>query len=124
MTTRYWLAGLAIATLIIGFISIALFCPTPALAQEEAAVAAVEEAPAEEESAPITAESVKFMVDNLWIMLAGALVFIMHLGFATLHHLHRNALSFRINAVFNQLFDHARRPFHHFTRCYLVSQTG
>ena len=84
MTTRYWLAGLAIATLIIGFISIALFCPTPALAQEEAAAAAVEEAPAEEESAPITAEAVKFMVDNLWIMLAGALVFIMHLGFATL----------------------------------------
>ena len=34
--------------LIIGFISIALFFPTPALAQEEAAAAAVEEAPAEE----------------------------------------------------------------------------
>ena len=26
----------------------------------------------------------KFMVDNLWILIAAALVFIMHLGFATL----------------------------------------
>ena len=56
-------------------------------AQEDSAVevpAETEEAAAEEASAPITAETVKFMVDNLWIMLAGALVFIMHLGFATL----------------------------------------
>ena len=56
-------------------------------AQEDSAVevaAETEEAAAEEASAPITAETVKFMVDNLWIMLAGGLVFIMHLGFATL----------------------------------------
>ena len=33
------------------------------------------------EAVPITAE---FMINNLWIMLAGMLVFIMHLGFATL----------------------------------------
>ena len=59
----------------------------PAAETEEAVVEAAaetEEAAAEEASAPITAEAVKFMVDNLWIMLAGALVFIMHLGFATL----------------------------------------
>ena len=59
----------------------------PAAETEESVVEAAaetEEAAAEEASAPITAEAVKFMVDNLWIMLAGALVFIMHLGFATL----------------------------------------
>jgi Amt family ammonium transporter len=41
----------------------------------------------EEESAPVTSESlaaIEFLVHNLWIMLAGMLVFIMHLGFATL----------------------------------------
>lgn len=46
--------------------------------------APAEEAVAEEAAEPITAEAVKFMVDNLWIMLAGCLVFLMHLGFATL----------------------------------------
>ena len=43
---------------------------------EEAATPAAVEEPAE-----ITA---KLIVNNLWIMLAGMLVFIMHLGFATL----------------------------------------
>ncbi len=51
-------------------------------AQEDSAVEVSAET--EEASAPLTAEAVKFMVDNLWIMLAGGLVFIMHLGFATL----------------------------------------
>jgi len=32
----------------------------------------------------LSAESVKFMVDNLWILVAAALVFIMHLGFSML----------------------------------------
>lgn len=40
---------------------------------------------AEEETTPEPLPSdVKFMVDNLWIMISGALVFIMHLGFASL----------------------------------------
>jgi ammonium transporter, Amt family len=46
-----------------------------------------ESASTEEATAPVTAESlaaVEFLVHNLWIMLAGMLVFIMHLGFATL----------------------------------------
>lgn len=41
-----------------------------------------EEAPEEEESAADA--TAQFMVNNLWIMIAGMLVFIMHLGFATL----------------------------------------
>ena len=57
----------------------------PAATEDAAAEeATAEEAPAEEAAEPITAEAVKFMVDNLWIMLAGCLVFLMHLGFATL----------------------------------------
>jgi Amt family ammonium transporter len=44
-----------------------------------AAVFAQEEAAKE----PL-ASDVKFIVDNLWVLIAGALVFIMHLGFATL----------------------------------------
>lgn len=39
--------------------------------------------PAEEE-APAADATAQFMVNNLWIMIAGMLVFIMHLGFATL----------------------------------------
>ena len=52
-------------------------------------VAAVEEAPAEEEPSPIekfwdgkTADLAVFTVNNLWICIAAALVFLMHLGFA------------------------------------------
>jgi Amt family ammonium transporter len=59
---------------------------------DETAAAAEVEAPAEEEaavdeSAPATVgqlADVKFMIDNLWILLAAFLVFIMHLGFSTL----------------------------------------
>jgi Amt family ammonium transporter len=56
--------------------------PVTHLVQEEA------EAPAVEESAGDTVEAIavtdNFIVNNLWIMIAGMLVFIMHLGFATL----------------------------------------
>ncbi len=53
------------------------FAQETAPAVEEAAA----EVPAAPEGAAITAE---FMVNNLWMMMAAALVFIMHLGFATL----------------------------------------
>ena len=36
-----------------------------------------------DDAAPTTTE-VKFMIDNLWILISAAFVFIMHLGFATL----------------------------------------
>ncbi len=61
-----------------------------ALAMAAAPAAALaEEAPAAAEAAApaapvITAESLSFVVNNLWIMIAAALVFIMHLGFASL----------------------------------------
>lgn len=67
-----------------------LLSGTAAFAQDEAAAAteteeitatATDEAVPEEEAASIPAE---FIVHNLWIMIAGMLVFIMHLGFATL----------------------------------------
>ena len=38
---------------------------------------------AEEKAEPLPSD-VKFLVDNLWVLIAGGLVFIMHLGFATL----------------------------------------
>ena len=41
-------------------------------------------APAAEASEAMSAEFVMWTLNNLWIMLAGALVFIMHLGFASL----------------------------------------
>ncbi len=39
---------------------------------------------AQEAGAPDAAETAQWMVNNLWIMIAGMLVFIMHLGFAAL----------------------------------------
>ncbi|MCH2212288.1 MAG: ammonium transporter [Fuerstiella sp.] len=53
-----------------------LLAGTAALGQDDAATA---EPVAEEASIPV-----EFIVHNLWIMIAGMLVFIMHLGFATL----------------------------------------
>ncbi len=57
-------------------------------AVEEAAAAAAEVVDAvteaAEEEATGTPVDATFMVNNLWIMIAGMLVFIMHLGFATL----------------------------------------
>mgnify|MGYP003971481225 CR=1 FL=1 len=46
--------------------------------------AAGETPPAEEGSTFSAAELNEFKIDNLWVMLAGCLVFIMHLGFASL----------------------------------------
>ena len=54
---------------------------TPAAGDEEPAASDEEPAASSVEPVEITAE---FMINNLWIMLAGMLVFIMHLGFATL----------------------------------------
>jgi ammonium transporter, Amt family len=54
---------------------------------EEVAAEAEEEAPAfttMEEFQAMPVAYPKFMVDNLWILISAALVFIMHLGFATL----------------------------------------
>jgi Amt family ammonium transporter len=56
---------------------------TPVMAQEAPETPAVAEAAAEEAAAPTAADAV-FTVNNLWMMIAAALVFIMHLGFATL----------------------------------------
>ena len=80
---------------IFGCIAVSNFNASPAFAQD-AAVAATESATEEataaaepEETAPAASVSAieitdGFTVSNLWIMLAGMLVFIMHLGFATL----------------------------------------
>ena len=52
----------------------------------EAAAAPTEEAApaASAEAAEVVEHDAMFLVNNLWIMIAGMLVFIMHLGFATL----------------------------------------
>jgi Amt family ammonium transporter len=70
--TYLWLSGTAMVLL-----AAALFAPTPAMAQEEAA-------PAAEAAVEMIDVTPEFITHNLWIMIAGMLVFIMHLGFATL----------------------------------------
>ena len=51
----------------------------------ETAAASTEEAPAAtSEAVEVVEHDAMFLVNNLWIMIAGMLVFIMHLGFATL----------------------------------------
>ena len=66
---------------LLGFLALALM-PQLSFAQEEAATAtAAATTPAAASATEITAD---FIVNNLWIMIAGMLVFIMHLGFATL----------------------------------------
>lgn len=70
------------------------FLATPCLTADEVAEqtagvvdteAAVNESTATEEAATYTsAELNDFKIDNLWVMLSGCLVFIMHLGFASL----------------------------------------
>lgn len=77
-----------------GFIACSNFSAAPSFAQSdtevtEAADATETEATEEEEAAPAATISPieitdGFTVSNLWIMIAGMLVFIMHLGFATL----------------------------------------
>lgn len=98
MTSRYLtkVRALAAAAIAIAVIPLAM----PAYGQDEEtppAVAAVAEAPAaeaaaEEAEAPAYAtyddfkagpEYAGFLANNLWIMIAAALVFLMHLGFAT-----------------------------------------
>ena len=59
------------------------------MATEETASTEAASAEATEEAAPAAAVepvaiTAEFMINNLWIMIAGMLVFIMHLGFATL----------------------------------------
>ena len=78
--TKPWrLAAIAVMAMMLGLGADSL------MAQE--AVAEVAEAAAEPvtpEAALAAANEVKFMINNLWVALAGCLVFIMHLGFATL----------------------------------------
>jgi len=62
--------------------AIALLAPTLAFAEEAAAEAA--EAAPTAASAADAAATAMFTVNNVWMMLATALVFIMHMGFATL----------------------------------------
>ena len=93
MTSRYLTKMWALAAAAIAF---AVFpMATPAHAQEASTPPAVEaaaEPAAEEAEAPAYAdydafkaspEYVGFLANNLWIMIAAALVFLMHLGFAT-----------------------------------------
>ncbi len=60
--------------LLLAIVCLFAFAPSMALAQEEASAEAVSK----------TEITWEFMIGNLWIMLAGMLVFVMHLGFATL----------------------------------------
>jgi Amt family ammonium transporter len=76
---RWKCAYLTLLLVAVGIAGLAM--PDVAMAQE-AAEATAEEATSEKSS--ITVEDVAFIVHNLWIMIAGMLVFIMHLGFATL----------------------------------------
>jgi Amt family ammonium transporter len=58
----------AFGIVVLGLIALALGAPADAMAQDTAEAAA----------------SAEWMINNLWIMIAGMLVFIMHLGFAAL----------------------------------------
>ncbi len=78
----------------LGCIACSNFYATPVFAQdateatEVADDSATEETATEDEAPAATVSAIEitdgFVVSNLWIMLAGMLVFIMHLGFATL----------------------------------------
>ena len=63
---------------VLAMLGLVLCVPAPVLGQDEANVVA------EAAVADVNAVPVEFIVHNLWIMIAGMLVFIMHLGFATL----------------------------------------
>tara|TARA_B110000037_G_scaffold131640_1_gene149483 strand:- start:26727 stop:28115 length:1389 start_codon:yes stop_codon:yes gene_type:complete len=67
------------------WLSLGLLLSIPSIVQGQDAVEIVEAVTeAVEEAAPvISGADAKFIVDNLWILIAAALVFIMHLGFAT-----------------------------------------
>ena len=79
--TYLWLSGGAVALLA----AMLLMTPSTAMAQDagDAATATTEAVAAAAEAAG-TAIDADFVANNLWIMIAGMLVFIMHLGFATL----------------------------------------
>ena len=64
-----------------GAIAVVLFLAGPALALQDVQTIAPEPAPPEA-TPPLTSEQLQFMVGNLWILIAAALVFVMHLGFA------------------------------------------
>ena len=74
------------ATLFLGLLSVCLLLPyvSPAADPAVAAVAETATAAAEAAEAPPTVGQAIFATHNLWIMIAAALVFIMHLGFACL----------------------------------------
>lgn len=78
---RVLLPALSIVLLLSGTAAFAQDEAAAATETEEIAATATDEAVPEEEATSIPAE---FIVHNLWIMIAGMLVFIMHLGFATL----------------------------------------
>jgi ammonium transporter, Amt family len=97
MTSRYLTKVRALTAAAIAFAAFPLLTPaygqdaTPPPATEMAAEApaaaetAAEEAPAEGtyEAFMASPEAAMFVVNNLWILLSAALVFIMHLGFAS-----------------------------------------
>ena len=77
--------------------------PTPA---EAAPVAAEAAAPAEApaEAAPeFTASDVKFWLNNLWLLIAAFMVFLMHLGFAALESGMTQSKN-TVNILFKQSF--------------------
>jgi Amt family ammonium transporter len=81
MTRHRW-AALAALLLIAG----GVWMVAPGVFAEEAAADVVEEVAAvvQEEAPPVTAMDAMFTANNIWMMVATFLVFIMHLGFATL----------------------------------------
>lgn len=95
MTSRYLIKVRALAAAAIAFAVFPIL--TPAYGQDEAAPPATElaaatpaDAPPPEVAGPATYEefmagpdAAMFVVNNLWILLSAALVFIMHLGFAS-----------------------------------------
>lgn len=76
----------------------------------EGLVETVEEVLADEESSFTSYEEfqatpafIKFMIDNLWVLLCACLVFIMHLGFATLES-GMNAAKNTVNVIYKNIF--------------------
>ena len=86
-------------------ITLALTCLSPALVAQEAAEEASPPPPYEnyEQFTEDKPKYTEFMVNNLWIVIAAALVFIMHLGFSTLESgLTRQKNS--VNILFKNVF--------------------
>lgn len=59
--------------------------------------------PASLEAFQASPEYIKFMIDNLWILIAAALVFIMHLGFATVESGFTQVKN-SVNVIYKNLF--------------------